>query len=82
MLVNYWNVIWRSCIVATFRSIYNAMNTLTIVSITDGARISLWDFCVAIIIMGAIMNLFINFTTPTISDRSIMNIGRKRKNKD
>ena len=33
--------------------------------------ISLWDFCIAVIVMGAIINLFINFTTPTIADRAI-----------
>lgn len=69
-IVNDWNVVWRDCIVPTFRSIYEAMNSIVIVSLVDGARVSLWDFCIGIIIMGAIINLFINFTVPTIPDRS------------
>lgn len=47
------------------------MNSIKIMDFTSGSFISLWDFCIAIIIMGAIINLFINFTTPTIPDRAI-----------
>lgn len=70
-LVNYWNIIWRECIVPTFKGIYQAMDSIKVVSMVDGARVSLWDFCIGIIVMGAIINLFINFTTPTIPDRAI-----------
>lgn len=70
-LTNYWNIIWRDCIVPSFTGIYQAMDSIKIVSIVDGVKISLWDFSIAIIVMGAIINLFINFTTPTLPDRAI-----------
>lgn len=78
-LVSYWNVIWNKCLVPTFKGIYQAMDSIKVVSMVDGARVSLWDFCIGIIIMGAVINLFINFTTPTLPDRSLSSKKRKKE---
>lgn len=73
-----WMTIWNKCIFPTLLSIYNAMNSIIIVDFHLGNSISLWDFCIGIIIMGAIINLFINFTVPTIPDRSSL---KRKSNK-
>ena len=73
---NNWTLIWNRIIFPILESIYDAMNSLAIYF--NGYRISLWSFCLAIIVFGSIMNLFINFTTPTLPDRS----STKRKKGD
>lgn len=64
-----WNAVW-DCILSSFQAIYRAMNTIKILDVWGNNYISLWDFCIGIIVMGAIINLFINFTVPTIPDKS------------
>lgn len=63
-----WRVVWK-CILDTFLSIYEAMNTIVIFDYWGSGYVSLWDLCVGVIVMGAIINLFINFTAPTLPDR-------------
>lgn len=53
------------------------MNSIKILDFTSGYFISLWDLCIAVIVMGAIINLFINFTTPTMPDRWEKGVGRR-----
>lgn len=64
-----WSVVW-DCIFDTLKTVYTVMNTIKIFDINGQFYVSLWDICIGVIVMGAIINLFINFTTPTLSDRS------------
>ena len=73
-----WSVVW-DCIFDTLKTIYTVMNSIKIFDINGAFYISLWDFCIGIIVMGAIINLFINFSTPTLPDK--VNTER-RKNKE
>lgn len=72
-----WSVVW-DCIFDSLKSIYTVMNTIKIFDINGAFYISVWDLSIGVIVMGAIINLFINFTTPTIPDRSSV----KRKKDD
>lgn len=75
---NAWKVVW-SCILRTFTSIYNAMNSIVIFDYWGSGYVSLWDFCIGVIVMGAIINLFINFTTPTLPDKSMPSKKNKKE---
>ena len=66
---NAWVTVWNDCIFPTLKTIYDVMNSIKIYDFSSGYFISLWDLCIAVIVMGAIINLFINFTTPTMPDR-------------
>lgn len=74
-----WLVVWN-CVLNTLKSVYVAMNSIKIFDIFGGNFISLWDVCIAVIVMGAIMNLFINFTMPTLPDRT--SVKRKKDDSD
>ena len=45
------------------------MNTIKIYDVGGSFSVSLWDLSLGVIVIGAVMNLFINFTTPTMPDR-------------
>lgn len=75
-----WTVVWN-CVIDTFKAIYTAMNTIKIFDVWGSNYVSLWDLCVGVIVMGAIINLFINFTTPTLPDSSTSSSVSIRTNK-
>lgn len=56
------------------------MNTIVIFDYWGHGYISLWDLSVGVIVMGAIINLFINFTTPTLPDKVLKS--SKKRNKE
>lgn len=45
------------------------MNTIQIADINGAFSVSLWDLSLGVIVLGTIMNLFINFTLPTLPDK-------------
>ena len=71
-----WSVVW-DCIFDTLKTIYTVMNTIKVFDINGSFAVSVWDISIGVIVMGAIINLFINFTTPTIADRSISKSSKK-----
>lgn len=75
-----WSVVW-DCIFDTLKSVYVAMNKLEIFDINGQFSVSVWDICLGVIVMSAIINLFINFTTPTLPDRSSSSSVSIRTNK-
>lgn len=75
-----WSVVW-DCIFDTLKTIYRVMNTIQVFDINGAFSVSLWDICVGVIVMGAIINLFINFTTPSLPDRSSSSSVSIRTNK-
>lgn len=75
-----WSTVW-DCIFDTLKTIYTVMNTIKIFDINNQFSISLWDLSIGIIVMGAILNLFINFTTPTMPDRWESGVSERVKTK-
>lgn len=64
-----WSVVW-DCIFDSLKTIYTVMNTIKVFDINGAFSVSVWDISIGVIVMGAIINLFINFTVPTLPDRS------------
>lgn len=75
-----WSVIW-DCIFDTLKTIYTVMNTIKVFDINGVVSVSIWDLSIGVIVMGAIINLFINFTIPTLPDRSTSSSVSVRTNK-
>lgn len=63
-----WSTVW-TCVFTAFRTIYSVMNTIKIYDVGGAFSVSLWDLSLGVIVIGAVMNLFINFTIPTMPDR-------------
>ena len=76
-----WAVIW-DFISDFFLSIKTVMQDITIFSIGSSFHCSLWNFCLAIIIMGAIIGQFIIFAKPALPDKPTGRMIEDRKNKE
>lgn len=75
-----WTVVW-DCILNSLTTVYRVMNNIKIFDLWGQNFVSLWDLCIGVIVMGAIINLFINFSTPTLPDRSSSSSVSIRTNK-
>lgn len=71
-----WSTVW-DCIFDTLKTIYTVMNTIKVFDINGAFSVSVWDISIGVIVMGAIINLFINFTTPTMPDKWDAGVGKR-----
>lgn len=75
-----WSVIWN-CIINFFTSFKELLDDITLFSIGGAFHCSLWDFCLGIIIMSAIIGQFIIFAQPVLPDQPTSSWREDRANK-
>ena len=63
-----WSAIWNG-IINFFTGFKDIMDSITLFSIGGSFHCSLWDFCLGIIIMSAIIGQFIIFSQPVLPDQ-------------
>lgn len=75
-----WSVIWNG-IISFFTAVKDIMDGIIIFSLGGSFQATLWDFCLGVIIMGAIIGQFIIFAQPSLPDKPVKNWQEDRANK-
>ncbi len=76
------NTVWSTIWGYVYTSITSAIDVMKSIIVSDGSvRVSLFHIAFGVVIMGAIINLFINFTTPTLPDETISSRKERLANK-